>query len=68
MMVETKLIYKTPKGVNLLKIALPITGQWVTDNVSIKLYMLYNQILRLKIGLWGGKNFPIAGNIAIGAS
>ena len=37
--------------VNLLQIALPITCQWLTDNESIKLFMLYNQILRLKIVL-----------------
>ena len=43
------------KAVNLLQIALPITGQWVTDNESIKIFMLYNQILRLTIGLWGWK-------------
>ena len=47
---------------------LPITGQWVTDNVSIKLYMLNNQILRLKIGLRGWKNFHKAGYIAVRAS
>ena len=29
--------------VNLLKIALPITCQWLTDNELIKLFMLYNQ-------------------------
>ena len=37
--------------VNLLQIALPITCQWLTDDESIKLFMLYNQILRLKIVL-----------------
>ena len=37
--------------VNLLQIALPITFQWLTDNESIKLFMLYNQMQRLKIGL-----------------
>ena len=38
--------------VNLLQIALlPITYQWFTDNESIKLFMLYNQMQRLKIGL-----------------
>ena len=30
--------------------------------------MLYNQIMRLKIGLWGWKNWPKAGYIAFGAS
>ena len=54
--------------VNLLQIALPITGQRVTDNESIKLSMLSNQILRLKIGLWWWKNGPKEGSIAIGAS
>ena len=32
------------KGVNLLKIGLLITGQWVTDNVSIKLYKPNSEI------------------------
>ena len=39
--------------VNLLQIALWLTCQWLTDNESIKLFMLYNQILRLKTVLQG---------------
>ena len=43
------------KAVHLLKIALLVTGQWVTDCVSIKLFMLYSQGQRWKMGLWGCK-------------
>ena len=43
------------KAVHLLKIALPVTGQWVTDCVSIKLFMLYSQGQRWKMGLRGCK-------------
>ena len=43
------------KAVHLLKIALLVTGQWVTDCVSIKLFMLYSQGQRWKMGLRGCK-------------
>ena len=54
------------KDVNLLYIALPIIGQWVTDNLLIKLFMLYKQILRLKIDLLGWEYWPKASKSAGG--
>ena len=51
-------IWDQIKAVHLLKIALLVTGQWVTDCVSIKLFMLYSQGQRWKMGLRGCKYWP----------